>query len=161
MCDWSNSKVNWMSYYFKLLFLCIVYTTHSQGFQFVEFISEDVQIIHEAEGTTVTLPFEILEGYHIQLEEVENDNLIPTKISFEDILGIEIINSAFDCIHLETVMLDKKASQVLSHSFEVKVLLKLKDNTKRASLIGELYYQTCDNFKCYFPRELAIEVPLN
>ena len=150
-----------MSYYFKLLFLCVVYTTHGQGFQFVEFISEDVQVIHETEGTTVTLPFEILEGYHIQLQEVEDDNLIPTKITFEDIPGYEIIDTAFDCLHLETVILDKKALKVISYSFEVRVLLKLNDKTQRTSLTGELYYQTCDNFKCYFPRELAIEIPLN
>jgi hypothetical protein len=29
------------------------------------------------------------------------------------------------------------------------------------SLIGNLFYQTCDDFKCYFPRELKFEVPIN
>ena len=78
-----------------------------------------------------------------------------------DLSGLEIMDTHFDCLHLETVTLDKTPFQVMSHSFEVKVLLKIKDRAQQSTLKGGLYYQTCDNFKCYFPRELPIDIPLN
>jgi len=150
-----------MNFYFNILFLFIVCTLQGQVYHFVDFYTEDVRITHENGLTTVALPFEIKQGYHIQMEEVEDDNLIPTRITFENDTEFEILDSSFDCLHLETVVLDKKASQVISHSFEVRVLLKLKDHSKQSSLKGGLYYQTCDDFKCYFPRELTINIPLN
>ena len=150
-----------MNYYCNLVLLFVVSLIHGQEFQFVKFVSDDVQIVRELESATVSLPFEILDGYHIQLEMVEDENLLATKIDFVNQPQLEIMNSKFECMHFETVVLDKKALQVLSHSFEVKVKLKLADNFKSALLKGKLFYQTCDDFKCYFPRELFFTVPIN
>lgn len=147
--------------YCNFLILFAVSIIHSQVFQFVKFSSDDVQITHEKENTIVTLCFEILTGYHIQLEEVEDENLLATKIDFQDEKGLEILNSEFTSKHLETVILDKKSTQVLSKTFNVSVHLKLSKKSDRITLKGKLFYQTCDDFKCYFPRELLFTVPLN
>jgi hypothetical protein len=150
-----------MSSYFRIFFLCAVGALHGQAYHFIDFYEEDVRITYENDLTTVALPFEIKAGYHIQLEEVEDDNLIPTKIRFEDVSGYEIVESSLDCLHLESITLGKKAIQVISHSFEVKVVLRPKGEVQKSVLRGSLYYQTCDDFKCYFPRELSINIPLN
>ena len=148
-----------MNYCYSLLILLSVSMSYGQDFHFVKFVSEDVEIIHEYESTTVTLLFEILDGYHIQLEKVEDENLLATKINFDN--QLQILNTEFTCMHFESVILDKKALQVLSHSFEVKVKLKSKNNSDFNILKGNLFYQTCDDFKCYFPRELDFAVSIN
>ena len=150
-----------MNYYCNLILLFVVSVMHGQEFQFVKFVSEDVQIVQDQETTLVTLCFEIFDGYHIQLEEVEDDNLLATKIDFENQKHLEILDTKFASRHYETVILDKKSTQVLSHTFKVIVKLNLVGKSETPILKGKLFYQTCDDFKCYFPRELFFTVPIN
>jgi len=134
---------------------------HGQVFQFVSYSADNIQIINELKNTTLTLCFDILDGYHIQLEEVEDDNLLATKIDFEKEKGVEILDLEFSSKHLETITLDKKTTQVLSKTFKVSVKIKVSKKSDPILLMGKLFYQTCDDFKCYFPRELLFTVPLN
>lgn len=146
--------------YFKVLFFLVISFINAQEKHFVTFISDEVQIIHEETFATVIIPFEILEGFHIQLEKVEEDNLIATKIDFKDQTGIEITNKEFTSLQYKTVVLDKKKFQVLDDTFKVKVKIKLLKELNHIDLIGKLFYQTCDDFKCYFPRELTVIIPI-
>ena len=146
--------------YFNVFILLIVSFINVQEKHFVTFISDEVQIIHKETFTTVIIPFEILEGYHIQLEKVEDDNLLATKIDFENQTGIEVKHKEFISLQYKSVVLDKKEVMVLDNTFMVSVKLKLSPNKKKQMLKGKLFYQTCDNFKCYFPRELKFTISL-
>ena len=144
--------------YCKVLIFLIASFVNAQQKQFVTFLSDEVQINKETTFITVIIPFEILQGYHIQLEKVESDNLLATKINFEKQSDIEIIDKEFTSLQLKSVILDKIKFQVLNNDFKVKV--KLVANKKSTELRGKLFYQTCDDFMCYFPRELKFSIPL-
>ena len=144
--------------YCKALIFLFASLINAQQKQFVTFLSEEVQINHEAKFTTVIIPFEILEGYHIQLEKVEQDNLLATKIDFEKQPDIKIVDKEFTSLQLKFVILDKTEFKVLDKNFKVKV--KLVVNKKSTELTGKLFYQTCNDFMCYFPRELKFTIPL-
>ena len=144
--------------YCKALIFLVVSLVNAQEKQFVTFLSDEVEINQNNTTTTLIIPFEILEGYHIQLEKVEDDNLLATKIDFENQPGIKIINKEFTSLQFKSVILDKTEFQVLDNSFKVKV--KVESNNKIKELSGKLFYQTCDDFKCYFPRELRFTILL-
>ncbi len=145
--------------YYKAIFFLAISVIGTQQKQFVTFLSEEIQINQDAGFTTVIIPFEILEGYHIQLEKVEDDNLLATKIEFENQRGIKIMHKEFTSLQFKTVILDKQEFQVLDKAFKVKVKLAPKKSPKE--LRGKLFYQTCDDFKCYFPRELKFVIPFD
>ncbi|MCK5401310.1 MAG: hypothetical protein KAJ28_06715 [Flavobacteriaceae bacterium] len=146
--------------YFNVFIFFVFSFLYGQENHFVKFISDDVHIIQESNQTIITLPFEILEGYHIQLEKVEDENLLATKLDFENQPDIEIIYKQFTSLQYKTVVLDKKEFQVLDDSFKVKVKIKFQKERNQIELTGKLFYQTCDDFKCYFPRELTFTIPI-
>lgn len=146
--------------YFNVFIFFVFSFLYAQENHFVKFISDDVHIIQESNQTIITLPFEILEGYHIQLEKVEDENLLATKLDFENQPDIEIIYKQFTSLQYKTVVLDKKEFQVLDDSFKVKVKIKFQKERNQIELTGKLFYQTCDDFKCYFPRELTFTIPI-
>ena len=123
--------------YCKALIFLLVSLINAQEKQFVTFLSDEVEINQNNTTTTLIIPFEILEGYHIQLEKVEDDNLLATKIDFENQPGIKIINKEFTSLQFKSVILDKTEFQVLDNSFKVKV--KVESNNKINELSGKLF----------------------
>jgi len=145
------------------LFLFVVLSLFGdQQKQFVSFNDTEVRISEEKEILIITLPFTIDEGYHIQAASEVLDNLIATEISFEQNGSFEIESYEFSLTNYDTVELNEFTHRVLSDRVEVTVALKFKENKskKGIGLNGELYYQACDDQRCFFPRTLAFNVAL-
>ena len=110
----------------------------------------------------VTLPFTISEGYHIQDAFNTLDNVLPTKISFEDKAHYQIREYTYSQVDYDTVVLDKVSHKVMSNELKVTVTIDLKEGVSmgKTTLKGELFYQACDHMRCFFPRTLSFSVAL-
>jgi len=128
--------------------------------QFVEFKKEQVVKVTEHGYTTITLPFEVLEGYHVQSNSDISGGLIATEITFEDNGNYTIVGQEFSLKQNETIVLDGVEHKVISNRFEVTTTFKFIKNTSDAQLEGELYYQACTDRQCLFPRALNFQIPL-
>ena len=144
--------------FYSLVLFCIVSLIEVQEKQFVEFKSDEVKISKHQEQITVTLPFEILESYHIQSEKETNNNFIPTEVHFDTPDGFEILEYRFSKVQRENLTLGDLKCEVLSNDLVVTIRLKKKSNTdKTLNLKGYLYYQSCDDRQCFYPRKLYFE----
>ena len=143
------------------LYLALSLSSNQQK-QFVTFNETEVVISEENDALTIILPFTIQEDYHIQAASEVLDNLIATEISFEQNGSFEIESYEFSLTNYDTVVLNEFTHRVLSNRVEVTVALKfIEDKSgKGVGLKGELYYQACDDQRCFFPRTLAFNVDL-
>jgi hypothetical protein len=150
-----------MNCYSLFLFIVLSLFGHQQK-QFVSFIDTEIIMSKEKDIITITLPFMIQEDYHIQAASEVLDNLIATEISFEQNGSFVIESYEFSLTNYDTVVLNEFTHRVLSDRVEVTVALKfMEDKTgKSIGLKGELYYQACDDQRCFFPRTLAFNVEI-
>lgn len=150
-----------MNYYSIFIFISLS-LFGVQTKQFVKLNQDDLKIIKDKNIVTIVLPFEILDGYHIQAESDTKDNLIATEITFEKNERFEIIKQEFSKVYYETVVLNEFSHRVLSDRFEVTVTLKLNKVGPDFDheLIGGLFYQACDDRQCFFPRTVDFVVAL-
>lgn len=148
---------------FYSLFLWVLLSViGGQQKQFVKMVEEHIKIDSKGDLLTVTLPFKIEDGFHIQDVSDTKDNLIPTELTFHVGQAYEIISQEFSVPHYDLVILDQVKHRVLSNEFKVVIMLKKKSESKTSGSIlsGELYYQTCNDRQCFFPRTLGFEVAL-
>jgi len=150
-----------MNYYSIFLSLILSVPTIAQK-QFVSFDNEAVRIIKQKEELTIVLPFNILEGYHIQAAMETKDNLIPTEIIFEQNVNYKIITQNFTLTNYDIVVLNEFTHRVLSKLLEMTITLKPSKGSINSSmkLKGQLMYQACDDKQCYFPRVLDFKMTL-
>lgn len=128
--------------------------------QLVEFKEAEVLKVTEDGYATVTLPFEVLEAYHIQSNSDNLGDLIATKITFKENSNYTIEHQEFSLKQQETIVLNGVKYEVISSQFEITARLKLIANTSNLKLEGELYYQACTDRQCLFPRTLNFQIPL-
>lgn len=149
-----------MNYYSIILF-CFVSLFVFQNKHFVDFKDDEVKISSKGEYLTVVLPFEILENFHIQSEKIENNNFIPTEIHFDEPNGYNILGYEFSKVKRDQLVLDQLKCEVLSGQLEVTVHLeKTTKANKSPDFMGYLYYQACDDMRCFYPRNLPFNVKL-
>lgn len=128
--------------------------------QFVEFSTVNIKIVKENGFVTITLPFEVLETYHIQSNSEISNALIATEITFKDSNAYTINSKEFSLKQDETIILNGDEHKIISNQFEVIVSLQLNENTSNLKLEGELYYQACSDTQCLFPRSLNFQISL-
>jgi len=132
----------------------------SETKQIVDFKEAEVVKVTADDYVTITLPFEVLEGYHIQSSSDVSGGLIATEITFEETSNYTIEHQEFSLKQNEIIILDGIEHKVISNRFEIRVKLKRIENTSSAKLKGELYYQACTDRQCLFPRVLNFQLPI-
>ncbi len=146
--------------YYSLLICFILSVLGNDPKQFVEFKRMEVVEVTEHGYTTVRLPFEVLEGYHIQSYSEISGGLIATEITFKENNNYTIEHQEFSLKQHETIVLNGAEHSVISNRFEIMVTLKRTENTSNVILEGDLYYQACTDRQCFFPRTLNFQLPL-
>jgi peroxiredoxin len=108
----------------------------------------------------ITVSFQIKDGYHIQANEVDDDSLIPVKLEMETCEGISYGIPIFPEWKEFKMEGTNDRLRVFDEMLDVKIPLTVsKEKSPRDYLIkGNLHYQACDSWKCYFPRVLEFEV---
>lgn len=146
-----------------ILFLHLNAPVQAQGPSFVQLNREPEFTIASGEEQHISLSFLIKEGYHIQADQVKDENLIPSVLSIdasdELIIGDPVFPQAVE-FRMKGV---EEALLVYSDVLEINVPIRtVKSVEKGAFLIkGTLHYQACDASKCYFPRDLNFIMEIN
>lgn len=146
--------------YFNLLLLCLVPTLNWNESQFVALNYDNIVITRAKNEIMVTLPFTIREGYHIQSNIADNTDLIATTVVFNVGSGSSLISYEFLIEEYKSITLGNKKLNVIDREFEIEVHMQ-RLSSQNLKLQGKLYYQTCDDKKCYFPRTLDFEIELD
>jgi peroxiredoxin len=110
----------------------------------------------------VTVLFQIKEGYHIQANKVNDDNLIPVKLEFETVEGISMGEPVFPGWREFKMEGTPDPFLVFDEILDVKIPVSVDHRKISGDLLlkGNLYYQACDSKKCFFPRDFRFEVNL-
>jgi hypothetical protein len=132
----------------------------AQGVDFLKFISGAVA--NTGENThQLTVIFNIKEGYHIQSDDPKSDTVIPTRISIDVPPEIEPGEPEFPEAELMYLEGSEEPLQVFSRRIEINVPISYSANRQGDYRIpGIIYYQACDDKRCFYPRELEFEVTL-
>lgn len=129
---------------------------------FVELLPDQTWYLSPGEKKTVSIVFEINEGYHIQANEPLDDNLIPTELTIYPQNEFNVLEPKFPApgsFHLK----DESATMlVFSGELEIQIPVFVTDKINQTYYLikGKLKYQACNSVKCYFPRELFFDVPV-
>lgn len=147
-----------------ILFLQVNAIAHAQDPSFVQLNNGEPEFTVEAgEQQDITLTFQIKGGYHVQAYQVKEENLIPTVLTFDAPDHVSLGDPVFP----EAVEFRMKGEEepwhVYSDKLEINVPVRIKKAVEKGelSINGKLHYQACDNFKCYFPRDLNFIMKLN
>lgn len=142
------------------LYLLLITQVQAQTSSFVEFLGNTEVFIKPGGHKTVTLTFLINEKYHIQGAFIDNEYLIPTRLTFTSKEEIVIGSVQFPAPHKFWMASVDEPLEVFSNKLEIKVPLEVSKSSKRGvyPMKGSLYYQACDSVKCYYPRNLDFEV---
>ncbi len=103
---------------------------------------------------TLILAFQVRPSYHI-MSDTPGGDFIPSKLSLnppQDIILGSIQYPPFSSFPLQGT---KDTLRVFEDKLLIKVpLLFSKKNLDSYQIKGSLYYQACDEQKCFFPRRL-------
>lgn len=136
---------------------------NGQSIQFVTASDSLTWLCRTDEKKVFSIEFKIHEGYHIQSNQVSDDNLIPTMVTLTNIppdiqlSGPEFPESADFKLNGSDVPM-QVFHHILTVSFPGKV--KKEATTGSYKVQGNLQYQVCDSVKCYFPRDLPFTINL-
>ena len=146
-----------------ILFLSLNASVLAQETAFVQLKGSPEFTLTSGEEKYIPLSFIINEGYHIQANQVKDENLIPSAISFqvsdELILGDPVFPQAVEFRMKGT----EEVMDVYSDVLEINVPVRMLNPVEKGVLLvkGKLYYQACDDAKCYYPRDLDFTIKIN
>lgn len=123
-----------------------------------------VSAVELKKGTRHELPliFEIEPGYHIMADTGSTDRWVYTQMTLEAEQGFLTDTPLFPSPADLFLADDTNPLYIFEDKLEVKVpiLPSLMAESGSYNLRGQLLYQACTDKKCFFPRELDFEVPL-
>ena len=149
-----------MNFYRTIAVLLFTISSFGQK-QFVAMNSDKIQIERAGDLTRLVIPFNVEDGYYIQDFAEVVGNVIPTHFSINDNSGFEKIEQELGATEFDNVKLDKLTHRVIKNGFAIDMILRLNEYTQYPEVLqGELFYQTCNSRRCFFPRTLKFEVSL-
>jgi hypothetical protein len=147
----------------QILFLQLNALAPAQEPSFVQLNMEPEFSLASGDKQHILLSFLIKEGYHIQAFQVKDENVIPTLLSFDAsddfILGDPIFPEAVEF----RIKGKEEALLVYSDVLEIYVPIRTVKSVEKGTfpINATLHYQACDDFKCYFPRNLHFIMKIN
>lgn len=127
---------------------------------FIQFKGSKATNLDTDGQSTIIVSFQIKEGYHIQANKVNDESLIPVKLEMETREGIFYGQPVFPEWKEFTMEGTNDRLWVFDEILDVKIPLTIANGKSQGDYLlkGNLHYQACDSWKCYFPRELDFEV---
>ena len=127
-------------------------------------VSDSIVFISER-SFLVKVVFQVKQGLHIQSNNPENENVIPTKVVMEWPSGVEAFDPIFPSSEKLVLEGTDEALHVYSKEFEIKMAVSYQDDTLKGSYTvpGKITYQACDDKRCFYPRDyqFSINMELN
>jgi hypothetical protein len=146
-----------------VLFLPLCFKIQAQEISFVQLNKELEFTLSPGEEQEILLSFLIKDGFHIQANQVKDENLIPSSLIFDHHKDLLIGIPAFP----PTVEFRMEGAEedwhVYSDILEINVPVKILNTSEKREIVikGKLHYQACDASKCYFPRDLPFNIKIN
>jgi hypothetical protein len=156
--------LNKISFFWLILLLPLHASVQAQETSFVQLMTSEPEFkIVSGEEQHILLSFLIKEGYHIQANQVEDESLIPSVLSIDAPDELIIGDPVFPQAAEFRMKGAEEALHVYNDVLKIKVPVKtVKSVEKRLFLLkGQLHYQACDAYKCYFPRDLQFTMSIN
>jgi hypothetical protein len=115
---------------------------------------------HSGIPMTVHVEVEVMLGYHIQANKLEDENLVPTTLIWEKGHGWEIREITFPPSKKFKLQGSDLPLEVYDGKFDIKTVLVPPETLRKGShrLFGILNYQACDSVRCLFPRSVEFSV---
>lgn len=135
----------------------------SQDNQVVTFQERQEREVTPGRSNVIVISFIIKEGYHIQADEVKDENLIPTSITLQTSEEIKITNLVFPEPEEFAMAGVSEPLMVFSGFLDVRLTMSLHERSATGLhfVEGILNYQACDSRQCLFPRSLPFTIKLN
>lgn len=136
------------------------YQVPQKNFQVVEYMDTPVLGIPAGEKSTVFVSFKIKEGYHIQADQVNDENLIPASLTMESTDVLTFLEPEYPEHEDFKLRNTDEILWVFSNEFSIKIPVKVNKSVEPGiySAEGALYYQACDDYRCLFPRNLKFKL---
>jgi hypothetical protein len=113
----------------------------------------------QGKSATISLPFSVVGGYHINSNHPKSDYLIPTALKVEATTDIVIGKTTYpDGQDLSFAFAPDEKLNVYTGNFKVDVLVRPLHSVQPGKYVvrGSLKYQACDNRQCYPPKNLPV-----
>ena len=110
----------------------------------------------------VTLQLDIAEGWHINANPAGQDNLIPTTITVDANIPLELADVAYPKGRSTRFAFSNEFLNVYEGNLAIPLKLRLKSERKKSTqIVLKLTYQPCNETECLLPQTLDIplEVP--
>lgn len=124
-------------------------------------VSVTESIVYVGKSTMVSIWVTVKEGYHIQANKVNDEDLIPTTLE---------VNSDTRTTFKQEFPPSKEFKldgtntflQVYDGRFQIKLFLSPEAKTRMGKYIlkAKLRYQACDSSSCLFPRVIDFSIPI-
>ena len=118
---------------------------------------------HSNSVFNVTLRLNIAEGWHINANPAGQDNLIPTTITVDTDIPLEIVDIAYPKGRSTRFEFSSESLNVYEESLTIPLRLKRKPNVKddkNVPMTLQLTYQLCNETECLLPQTVAILLDL-
>ena len=118
---------------------------------------------HSNSVFNVTLRLNIAEGWHINANPAGQDNLIPTTITVDTDIPLEIVDIAYPKGRSTRFEFSSESLNVYEKSLTIPLRLKQKPNVKddkNVPMTLQLTYQLCNETECLLPQTVAILLDL-
>lgn len=113
----------------------------------------------QGKPATISLPFSVVGGYHINSNHPKSDYLIPTALKVEATTDIVIGKTTYpDGQDMSFAFAPDEKLNVYTGNFKVDVLVRPLHSVQPGKYVvrGSLKYQACDNRQCYPPKNLPV-----
>lgn len=152
-----------MNFFKAILFLLFYFPLKSYNqVTHVKLAETPVINLKPGEQTIAAIKFEITQGFHIMSDNPGSENLLPTTFKIEPVKEIEFGKIIFPASSTFKI----KGTEEIFNVFDSTIIINIpvSAGTKivkgKYELEGNLFYQACDNRKCYFPKELKFPVTI-
>lgn len=116
---------------------------------------------HSNSVFNVTLRLNIAEGWHINANPAGQDNLIPTTITVDTDIPLELADVAYPKGRSTRFAFSSESLNVYEGNLTIPLKLRLKSNHKKSTqAVLKLTYQPCNETECLLPQTVAILLDL-
>ena len=125
----------------------------------VKLTSSPVVTATQASTATVSLAFNVANGYHLNSNHPKSEFLIPTALKIDATTDIVIGKTIYpDGQDMSFAFAPDEKLNVYTGNFKVDVLVHPLRSVQPGKYIvrGTLKYQACDNSACYPPKNLPV-----
>jgi hypothetical protein len=129
--------------------------------QFVEINQSPECEIYPGQRKNLEVSIKILEGYHIQADQVQDPNLIPTSVTTVEVpFNIVVYNPIFPQPEPFKLRDVQDSIMVFHQTLQIYIPVEVKNEAKigQHKIAMNLNYQACDSVKCYFPRDFPFMI---